>query len=51
MFERVGRMFQESHTTKYSFQTPLCINVPGGVSVCDKKGVGKTRTFTMNPKE
>ena len=44
-------MFQESLTTKYSCQTPLCIDVPGGMSVCDKKEVEETRTFTMNPKE
>ena len=42
--------FQESLTTKYSCQTLLYIDVPGGVSVCDKKEVEKTRTFTMNPK-
>jgi len=47
----LGETFQESRTTKYSFQTPLCIDVPGGISVCDKEEVEETHTFTMNPKE
>ena len=44
-------MFQELLTTKYSCQTPLCIDVPGDISVCNKKEVEERRTFTMNPKE
>jgi len=57
MLELIGglnepdKTFQESHTTKYSCQTPLCIDVPGDISVCDKKEVEEMRTFTMNPKE
>ena len=43
--------FQERLTTKYSCQTPLCISVPDSMSVCDKKEVEETRTFTMNPEE
>jgi len=44
-------MFQEPRTTKYSCQTPLCIDVACSVSVCDKKKVEETRTFAMNPKQ
>ena len=43
-------IFQESLTIKYSCQTPLYIDVPGGISVCDKKEVEDMRTFAMNPK-
>jgi len=45
------KTFQESHTTKYSCQTPLCIDLPGDISVYDKKEVEELRTFAMNPKE
>ena len=45
------KTFQESRTTKCSCQTPLYINVPGGMSVRDKKEVEQTHTFAMNPKE
>ena len=43
MLELIGglgepaKRFQEWLTTKYSCQTPLCINVPDSISLYDKK--------------